>query len=61
MEVSKEALEQMTIEELQGLTKLIGEIVTSKQGKEVKVKPKFRRRKGCLWLVAGDEEIHLSI
>lgn len=61
MEVSKESLEQMTVEELQGFVKLIGEVISSKQVKEVKAKPKFKRRKGCLWLGAGDEEIHLSI
>lgn len=61
MEVSKEALEQMTVEELRDLAKLIGEIVTSKRAKEVRAKPKFKRRHGCLWLVVGDEEVHLTI
>lgn len=61
MEVSKESLEQMTVEELQGLVKLIGEVISSKQAKEVKAKPKFKRRKGCLYLCAGDEETHLII
>lgn len=61
MEVTKESLEQMTVEELQGLTKLIGEVISSRQAKELKTKPKFKRRKGCLWLTAGDKEIHLSI
>ena len=59
MDITKEELGKMGLDELKGLYTMLGEVIVSKQ--KPSVKPKFKRRKGCLWLIVSNEEIHLQI